>query len=295
MRSLPGPIDACTFSVPQLHRPTYAAEKASYVRLFEPCRAYEDRVVKAALTARKGALLQLPPAQRHTAPRVLMFDTFPWYPKEGEKELAHFKDGRLSWAKLSAEDHIHRPGVDVSLAPPAHNALQFYRFQPLPGVVGTGQPTKALLCFIGNFAAHPVRTELAQLHNESQGVIVKNSGYLQPGARNYAELMATCKFAAAPRGDALFSYRFTEAVCSGAVPVLIADGWVPPLNSTMPLSSYGVHVAESEVSTLVPRLEAISAEEHARMRANALQFCHRHIATVHQSLDATLSEAMSTL
>ena len=42
---------------------------------------------------------------------------------------------------------------------------------------------------------------------------------------NYRTIMQQSVFAGAPRGDNLFSYRFSEILSAGAVPVVYADGW----------------------------------------------------------------------
>lgn len=45
--------------------------------------------------------------------------------------------------------------------------------------------------------------------------------------RDYAETLASSKFALCPRGCGLSSYRLFEAMSLGVAPVIIADGWQP--------------------------------------------------------------------
>lgn len=99
---------------------------------------------------------------------------------------------------------------------------------------------KYWLTFKGSFDNHPIRTELAKLHNSSAGIIILDSAQEGDGY-NYDDLMSSSKFALVVRGHAEYSYRFTEVVGSGAVPVLAADGWVPPFSTLVPFRKYGVH------------------------------------------------------
>ena len=203
--------------------------------------------------------------------------------------MHYFSDDRLAWAKLSTIDSFYRPDVDVSLPPPAHDPLRFVpHIQALRG--GSRAPAKYLVSFKGRLEMHPVRRELAKLHNETQGVIIvdKNDEKF-----DYAATMGSSAFTLAVRGDNAYSYRFTEAACAGSAPVIIADGWVPPFNSTMPLHDYGLRVREADVGPgMVERLAAIPAAEVARLRRNALRFCRRYAASVELTADAMVREAL---
>lgn len=48
----------------------------------------------------------------------------------------------------------------------------------------------------------------------------------------YADVLRDSLFAAAPKGDCLYSYRFAEVMSAGAVPVVYANHWLPPFSST---------------------------------------------------------------
>ena len=83
-----------------------------------------------------------------------------------------------------------------------------------------------------------------------------------------------------PRGQALFTYRFNEAVCSGGVPVLITGTssvggsyYVPPFDEFVPFTAYGVLVREQKVSQLLHRLQAIPEAEVQMLREAAQVAC----------------------
>lgn len=47
--------------------------------------------------------------------------------------------------------------------------------------------------------------------------------------------------------DVLFTYRFSEAVCSGGIPVMVTSSQVPPLQDLVPFETYGVLIRDEEI------------------------------------------------
>lgn len=47
----------------------------------------------------------------------------------------------------------------------------------------------------------------------------------------YDDIMRNSMFSGAPKGDCLWSYRFTEVMSAGAVPVVYDKDWLPPFSS----------------------------------------------------------------
>jgi hypothetical protein len=89
-------------------------------------------------------------------------------------------------------------------------------------------------------------------------------------------------------GHVPFPYRFSEAVCHNTIPVIIADAWVPPFSEFMPLQSYGLRVAESEVADLVSILKNVSDTDRERKLVNAMRFCYSSIITPYHQIETML-------
>ncbi|KAI9012269.1 hypothetical protein DFJ74DRAFT_771676 [Hyaloraphidium curvatum] len=255
---------------------------------------------------------------------VLLYDSMPTYDFLGHVPRGApdpYRDPRLIWARLNALDKHHRPGWDIAYPPPMTDSFARLAVMPefrpggrhLPArLPGTAAPARAsavfsdpdyahFLVFRGNLANHPVRGRIRNALLASgggrlpPGVIYDSGG---PGTEgDHARMLSSSVFALAPRGDVEFSYRFTEVACSGAVPVLVADGWVPPLEPLAPFFSYGVRIAESDADLggMMDRLRGIYERGgHAVMREAALRFCHRHAVTVYRGFDAVVGLAMRT-
>ena len=88
---------------------------------------------------------------------------------------------------------------------------------------------------------------------------------------NYTDVMKQSIFVAAPRGDNLFSYRFSEILSAGSVPVVYADGWLPPFNEkVVDWSKCAVFIPEKDFDKTRDILLTISEEEQCNMQKCAL-------------------------
>ena len=185
-------------------------------------------------------------------------------------------------------------GIDVSLPTPwTENGRRYVAH-------ASGAQRTYFLTFKGNFATSrpfgDVRTRAAAaLHDPLRGVVVVDSAGDAGKAFDYEQLMFDTVFALILRGDQPYSYRYTEAVCSGAVPVMVlSGGWVPPFSSLAPFSSYGVEVAEDDLPGLVARLRSMTDVQVEALRGAAHDFCMRYLVTVHHQTDALIQAALLT-
>ena len=202
-----------------------------------------------------------------------------------------YADNRFIFAIASSLAQYFRPGRDVSMPTPWTENVRRYAAR-------SGPQRAYFLTFKGNFATSKpfgdVRTRAAVLlHNPAEGVVVVDSKSPAGRAFDYEKLMFDTTFTLILRGDQPYSYRYTEAVCSGGVPVMVASGgWVPPFSSLHPFTDYGVLVEEADMGTLVARLRAMTDLEVERKRYAAKQFCMMNLVTVHSQTDGMIDEAL---
>jgi len=99
-------------------------------------------------------------------------------------------------------------------------------------------------------------------------------------AVSYEDLLVKAKFSAAPRGTNLFSYRFTEVLSAGSIPVVHADGWVLPFRKEL------VHWEERECAVIIPEskaneteriLRSISRGDRCRMRKRCYEVYKKYM------------------
>jgi len=151
--------------------------------------------------------------------------------------------------------------------------------------------------------SHPVRRRLADLHND-RDVIVElldmrsraHLGEAHAGAtlahdeiKRYAELMCNTAFALVPRGDALFSYRLTEALAAGAIPVIVSDGWVLPFEDVLDYRAFSVVIPEARCGDTLDILRRLPEADIARMRTAAGNAYRAQFATMSRQINTLLA------
>jgi hypothetical protein len=177
---------------------------------------------------------------------------------------------QLVWATVSSHESQVMP-QDFGLPPPAIQACHLTSKQrdEIMRCKAESQRT-VLLSFSGNIYRKHARKELAKLNNDKD-IVVKRGNFSTPPQ----ELALNSIFGAAPRGDNLFSYRFTEALSCGAIPVIYADGWVLPFR--LDWKEAAVLIPEANASKSVETLSSISADERCRLRRRGLEIYEKYL------------------
>lgn len=119
---------------------------------------------------------------------------------------------------------------------------------------------------------------------------------------DFYSLLVNSVFAAAPRGDCLYSVRFSEILSSGAIPVVYSDGWVLPYNKdVVDWSQVAVLIPQSRVNETIDILRAIPDETRCEMRKKGFQMYQQYVAdsagrvrAILQLVDAALVRQKTT-
>ena len=144
-----------------------------------------------------------------------------------------FNNDQVIISYLSVKETEVRSSIDVGLPPPALKPINLPAYERYE--LETCQKRKYLFSFQGREVRGSGREGLHQFSNytdmhirfhEQKNYIkdIQQSGK-ETDQYNYRTIMQQSVFAGAPRGDNLFSYRFSEILSAGAVPVVYADGW----------------------------------------------------------------------
>ena len=96
---------------------------------------------------------------------------------------------------------------------------------------------------------------------------------------DFYNLLMKTDFAGAPRGDCLYSVRFSEILSSGAIPVVYSDGWVLPYNrDVVDWSEVAVLLPQRRVNDTMDVLRAIPDETRCQMRKKGFEFYQNYVA-----------------
>ena len=74
-----------------------------------------------------------------------------------------------------------------------------------------------------------------------------NCSFRSATGLGYGDLLTHTRFALIPRGHGLFSYRLTEALSAGAIPVILADGLVLPFDELINWNAISIRIPEDRV------------------------------------------------
>ena len=109
----------------------------------------------------------------------------------------------------------------------------------------------------------------------------------EPNTSRYEDILRHSSFGGAPRGDCLWSYRFTEITSAGAVPVLYSNawGWLPPFSSgadrdrLVDWSECSLHVPPRLKNETAEIIRSLSDERVCEMQRCALAFWDEFAST----------------
>lgn len=83
----------------------------------------------------------------------------------------------------------------------------------------------------------------------------------------YEDLLRQSTFGLVPRGDEHYTFRLTEVIAAGAIPVVIDDDFVAPFNR-QDMEHWAVLLPESDVASAPMLLESLSGEAVCSLKRN---------------------------
>ncbi|KAL7530559.1 hypothetical protein ACHAXR_003555 [Thalassiosira sp. AJA248-18] len=122
------------------------------------------------------------------------------------------------------------------------------------------------------------REKLTSLNNGKDVYVKINPSSGGHQSNPYEDIMRDSVFAGAPRGDCLWSYRFTESFSAGSIPVVFANDWLPPFsgslepNRVVDWSQCAVFIGEGAKKMTLKKLYAIPEDKRCEMQKCALAF-----------------------
>lgn len=173
----------------------------------------------------------------------------------------------------------------VTVAPP-----YYYKGRPRT----KGQKDKYLLSFrgkcsnVGWFNSSQARSNLKKLLNgttrHSRGLILfedTNDPGIHTSLEEYNELLKLSTFSLIPRGDGRWSYRFSECIGAGSIPVIISDNLTLPYSQLIDWSKASIRIKEDDIphltiDELVQRLPSSQIAEEMKIeieKINSKYFC----------------------
>lgn len=207
-----------------------------------------------------------------------------------EYDTSYAMVAKVGWSTL-----YYRPSFDIALFPPiGMNGLRDEsgkRVEPWASGPDEKRHNKYFLTFLGTMRNHPLRPKMAKrFHDPENGVIIQDPKNCSAGCTpvNYMDALLHTQFALCPRGRGIYSYRTTEAVAAGAIPVLLGDDYAYPFSEIIDWRSFSVILPEASWEMTMEVLRSFTEEEIANMRRN-MRIAYEKIFKNEQTLmDTTL-------
>lgn len=92
---------------------------------------------------------------------------------------------------------------------------------------------------------------------------------------SYDGMLKKSKFCLCPSGYEVASPRVVEAIYAECIPVLISDGYVPPLSDVLNWNKFSVQVEVKDIPNIKKILTSIPQDQYLRMRKRVKQI-QRH-------------------
>mmetsp|Transcript_25694 Transcript_25694/g.59676 ORF Transcript_25694/g.59676 Transcript_25694/m.59676 type:complete len:645 (-) Transcript_25694:431-2365(-) len=215
--------------------------------------------------------------------KFVVFDCDGWGLRHFEVTKETYRgENKLAFVTLSsAEPQIFR-GFDQGLPPPAVRPCNLTAAQRQE-IMDCNESRPVLISFAGQATRSQPRKDLAKLNNNKDillGGAKKVTKWMGIGssATAYEALSRSSSFGAAPRGDNLFSYRFSEAMSCGAIPVVYADNWVLPFGyDLINWQDVAVVIPEAQANESIGILNAIPKEKRCAMRQRVVEIYDKYM------------------
>jgi hypothetical protein len=92
-----------------------------------------------------------------------------------------------------------------------------------------------------------------------------------------------------PRGDNLFSVRFSEILSAGCIPIIYADGWVLPYTrAVIDWNDAALIIPQGNVHHTMDYIEQMTPSEICRRRLLIYDFFHKYVKTGEGRVNAVM-------
>ena len=120
-----------------------------------------------------------------------------------------------------------------------------------------------LASFIGNINTHVIRQHMQRYLGKQNRIVIEFGNYKEKGDTDrFTDLMTNSIFALCPRGVGSTSFRLSEAMQFGCIPVYISDTFSLPFENKINWDNIIVKVKPTEISKLHKTLQAKAANHN---------------------------------
>ena len=108
----------------------------------------------------------------------------------------------------------------------------------------------------------------------------------------YLDLMCRSNFSLCPRGTGVSTIRLFESMAMESIPVIISDGFKPPLNEDINWNEFSITVKEGEVHKIKDILKQYSSDDINNMRKKLIEIYNEYFSNenLHKTIKIELEK-----
>jgi hypothetical protein len=209
------------------------------------------------------------------------------YGRSNQLTLSMCAPRHVTVACLSCPRQAVRAEVDIGVPPPTFPHPSLFP-SSAPEVHARCMAASTAVVFRGSSrtATTSARLALTQLN----GTMLDDLGSIrvsfEKSKAGFEHDLREANFAFCPRGDAFFSYRLSEVLAAGVIPIITSDGWLLPLEELIPWPKLALILDEADISTLPSRLKGVSRASVCQRRVELFNLYHKYMASAERWLAA---------
>jgi Exostosin family len=186
--------------------------------------------------------------------------------------------------------------IDMGLVPPLLNkaaALNATEVADIETCAADTDETRRpfYITYIGNYRSgpnggrFPARYQFTEVHDNKRMFSLRyykeEFAASSIGNLTYDQILKGSIFSGAPRGDNKYSYRFTEVLASGGIPIVMADDWMWPFRPELVnWEDCAVIIPEKEGGVkMLKYLAAMTLSERCARRQKCYEIYQKYIET----------------
>lgn len=124
------------------------------------------------------------------------------------------------------------------------------------------------VCFIGANSS-PIRADIFGIWSNKEDMgyyIAQTAKWTKDNSTGYRTILKSCDFGLSPRGDTHYSFRTTELLNMGVIPVIFDDQQKDPYN--VPLKEWAIRVPEKDIYQLDEIISKFSKKQICQLKKN---------------------------
>mmetsp|Transcript_3543 Transcript_3543/g.7083 ORF Transcript_3543/g.7083 Transcript_3543/m.7083 type:complete len:668 (-) Transcript_3543:223-2226(-) len=146
------------------------------------------------------------------------------------------------------------------------------------------EPRERTACFIGANSSD-VRAKIFNALADKKGFVIRETQKWTKDSDGYQTFLRGCDFGISPRGDAHYSFRTTELLNMGVIPVIVDDLMLAPYN--VPVNDWAIRIPENQIYRAEDILNAFSHDAKCRLKQNGQRML-LHASRPEQTIEAVL-------